>query len=354
MQGSEATALIDSVDPEKYGDLLSNLGEICISKIDYIVANHAEQDHSGSIPELLKLHPQSKVLTNQRCAAFLGDLLHIPAERMHVVKDEEQIDLGGKALKFIPAAWAHWPETMFTWEPTSRILFSCDFMGAHLPTAQSFGSEEPRTAGELRSYYATIMMPYARQISKHLDVFEKYPVALVAPSHGPMHDKPEEPLALYRRWLGEKLSKEAVVIYISMHGSSEILARSLSQKLGDLGVSARLFNLCQDGLGEIAAALLESPALLCVSPVVLGGLHPVMIGTLAAINLLKPPTKAVGCVLSYGWGPKGAEQVKTFLDNLKVDFLDPILVKGLPRPEDLLRLDGLAAQAAQACVAASH
>ena len=126
IRGSEKTVLIDSVDPEKEHELISNLHELGVKKLDYVIANHAEQDHSGSISRVLKEYPQAKVITNQKCKTMLMELLLIPEEKFITVGDKDTISLGDKILEFIIAPWVHWPETMLTYLQEDRILFPCD------------------------------------------------------------------------------------------------------------------------------------------------------------------------------------------------------------------------------------
>ena len=145
VRGSDKIALIDTVDPSKTGELLENLQEAGVTRIDYIVSQHAEQDHSGSIPEVLEIFPEAVVVTNEKCKAMLMDLLLIPESKFRVVADGETLDLGGKTLEFIFAPWVHWPETMLTYLREDKVLFSCDFLGSHLAQSRPLLSDENRT-----------------------------------------------------------------------------------------------------------------------------------------------------------------------------------------------------------------
>ena len=137
IRSSEKTALIDTVDPSKEYELISNLVKLCIERIDYIVINHAEQDHSGSLPMILEFYPDAQVVTNPKCRDLLIALLHIPQERFIVIADGETLSLGDRTLQFFITPWTHWPETQITWLVEDKILFPCDLFGFHAATSES-------------------------------------------------------------------------------------------------------------------------------------------------------------------------------------------------------------------------
>ncbi len=152
--GSEKTALLDTVDPTEEHKLLSNLNSLGIKKIDYLIAHHAEQDHSGAIPTILRAYPDAKVVTNPKCTSMLMDLLHVPDDKFIPINDGEILSLGDKTLKFIYTPWVHWPETMCTYLPEDKILFSCDFFGSHLATSDLLVTDEAQVYQSVKRYYA--------------------------------------------------------------------------------------------------------------------------------------------------------------------------------------------------------
>lgn len=160
--GNEKIALIDTVDPTKEDVLVDNLDKVGIKRVDYVISNHAEQDHSGALPRILELFPEAKVVTNPKCKALLMDLLLVPEEKFITVEDGQELSLGGKTLKFMFAPWVHWPETMLTYLREDRILFSCDFLGSHLATSDLFVSEEAKVYQAAKRYYAEIMMLFLK------------------------------------------------------------------------------------------------------------------------------------------------------------------------------------------------
>ncbi|MGQ4891660.1 MAG: FprA family A-type flavoprotein [Candidatus Njordarchaeia archaeon] len=342
IKGSEKIALIDTVDPSKEGELVENLNKLGIKKIDYIIANHAEQDHSGSIPRILELYPKAKVVTNSKCKEMLIDLLLIPEGKFITVNDGEIISLGDKTLEFIMAPWVHWPETMFTYLKEDKILFTCDFLGSHYATSDLFVTDEERVYMAAKRYYAEIMMPFATMIKKHLERIEKLSVDIIAPSHGPIYNNPNFIINAYKEWVSDEVKNEVIVIYVSMHGTTAQMVKHLVSALIERGITVKQFNLTKTDIGELAMALVDAATIIIASPTVLTGLHPLVVYATYLANVLKPKAKFASIIGSYGWGGRTVEQVKGMLTNLKLELLKPVIVKGYPREENLRELDGLA------------
>jgi len=339
IKGSEKTAMIDSVDPEKWTELEMNLCELGIKKIDYIITHHAEQDHSGSIPMLLKKFPEAVVVTNDKCKAFEIDLLHIAEEKFMVIKDNETLSLGNKTLRFLMTPWVHWPETMVTYLEEDKILFSCDFFGSHYAGSDLYAGENPIVVHGAKRYYAEIMMPFRTTVAKNVDKVTAYDIKMIAPSHGPIYDKPEIIIDAYRDWTSDKVKKEVLIPYVSMHGSTKIMAEYLTGRLIKKGFSVKMFNLPVTDIGELAMSLVDASTIIIGSPIVLAGAHPAAVYSAFLANALRPKAKFVSIFGSYGWGGKMVDQLAGLIPNLKVEIIEPVLVKGLPRAEDFKKLD---------------
>jgi len=339
IKGSEKTALIDTVDPVMEDVLIKNLKDV---KIDYIIANHAEQDHSGALPRMLEKYPDAMIVTNPKCKSILMDLLHIPDNKFIEVKDGETLSLGDKTLKFIYAPWVHWPETMFTYLREDRILFPCDFLGSHLATSDLFVTDESKVYEAAKRYYAEIMMPFRTTIRKNLEKIKDLEIDIIAPSHGPLYDNPEFILNAYRDWSSEKVKNEVVIPYISMHGSTKIMIDYFVDALIKRGITVKPFNLTETDTGELAMALVDTATVVVGTPTVLTGAHPNVVYAVYLLNALRPKVKFVSIIGSYGWGGKMVEQITEMLTNLKIEILDPVIVKGLPEREDFEALDRLA------------
>ncbi len=342
VRGSTGTALIDTVDPTKEGELFAHLDELKVDRIDYLIANHAEQDHSGVIPRILSRYPSARVITTPKGKELLVSLLHIPGEKITTVQDRETLSLGDRTLEFIHAPWVHWPETMLTYLREERILFTCDLFGSHYATGDLSIDEMGRVYWAAKRYYAEIMMPFRGLIQGHLEKIQPLPLEIIAPSHGPVYRKPEQILSAYREWVSDSVKNEVVIPYVSMHHSTAAMVRHLVKALTDRGVRVTPFNLTVTDIGELAMALVDAATVIIGTPTVLTGPHPSAIYATYLVKLLKPKARACGVIGSYGWGGKTVKEIAGILQGLPVEFLEPVLVKGLPGPEDLKALDKLA------------
>ncbi|HNY77736.1 MAG: FprA family A-type flavoprotein [Sedimentisphaerales bacterium] len=342
VKGSDKVALLDTVDPAKNQTLMGNLVSLGIDKIDYIVAHHAEQDHSGSIPDVLMLYPGAKVVTNAKCRSMLIDLLHIEEDRFLVVEDNATLPLGGKTLRFLNTPWVHWPETMCTYLEEDKILFSCDFFGAHLAESNLFVAEEPLVLEAAKRYYAEIMMPFRPAIRKNLEKVDALDIEIIAPSHGPVYDNPRLIVDAYKDWVSDNVKNEVVLAYVSMHESTQKMAEHLTAALIERGITVQLFNLTVTDLGKLAIALVDAATVVLGSPTVLTGAHPKTAYAALVANALRPKTRFASIIGSFGWAGKMAEQLAGLIGNLKVEVIPPVVAKGHPKDEDFLALDKLA------------
>lgn len=340
VKGGKRTALLDTADPEKREVLFDFLRGT--EKLDYVIAHHAEQDHSGSIPFVLERFPEAKVVTNPKCKELLMSHLHVPADRFIEVKDGETLDLGGKTLRFIYTPWVHWPETMSTWLQEDGILFSCDFFGSHLATGSVF-SEERVVHDPMKRYYAEIMMPFRTSVMANLEKIAGLGVRMVAPSHGPVHRDARFVMDLYREWAGGPTRNKALVAYISMHGSTGVMVNRLVSGLQERGIEVEKINMEQFDEGRVAMSLVDATTVVIGAPTVLAGPHPKAVYGAYLANALRPKVKYISVIGSYGWGGKTVEILAGMLPNLKAEVLKPVMVKGLPAVADLVLVDELAA-----------
>jgi flavorubredoxin len=342
IKGKDKTALIDTVDPTKEADLTRNLDDLAVTRLDYIVSNHAEQDHSGLVGRMAALHPEAKIVTNAKCKEFLRDLLLVPDDRFLVVADGDTLALGGKTLKFLLAPWVHWPETMFTYLVEDRILFSCDFLGAHLAPGEILVESVSDFYEAAKRYYAEIMMPFRTSVAKHLERLSGMDIDIVAPSHGPIHTRPESIMKAYREWSSDAVKNEVVIPYVSMHGSTQRMVDHLVDRLVERKIVAKPFDLVVTDLGKLAMSLVDAATIVIAAPTVLVGPHPLAVYATYLANALRPKTRFAGVIGSYGWGSKMLDTIKAMLPNLKVELLTPVVIKGYPKIEDLSALDKLA------------
>lgn len=347
--GSEKTALIDSVHPSMTGEFLNALASLGLERIDYIVSNHAEPDHSGSIPAVLARYPEAKVLANVKCRSLLAASHGLKPEVFTLIKDQQTVSLGDRTLRFMWVPWVHWPDTTFTYVEEDRVLFSCDFLGAHLATSDLYADDEARVERAARMYYAEIMMPYRPHAKKYANQLSEMAIDLIGPSHGPVYRNPEFILSRYRAWTGDATRPQVVIPYLSMYESTARMVAYLIDRLMEQGLSVQPFNVVDLDSGRFAAALVEASTVVFGSPTVLDGPHPAMASAAYLVNALKPKTRFGGIIGSYGWGNDAMQNsLAKMLPNLAVEWFEPVVAGGVPKAESLAQLDQLAVRIAQA------
>ncbi len=340
VRAKEKTVLVDAVEPLKLSLLKSHLEDV--PRVDYIIANHAEQDHSGGIPWVLEKYPAAKVLCSKPCQPMLVDHLGLDEARIQAVADGDKLALGGKTLRFVYTPWVHWPETMSTFLKEDGILFSCDFFGSHLATSKLFVEDGAQVYSGAKRYYAEIMMPFRKTIEKNLEKLQGLDIRIIAPSHGPLYRHPEFIIDAYREWVKDTPRNTAVVVWVSMHGSTERMVEHLAAALAERGVVVELFNMAVSDIGRLAMELVDAATLIVACPTVHAGPHPTVLEAVHLANALRPKVSFASVIGSYGWGGKTVDIIKSLIPNLKVEFLDPVIVKGYPREKDLAALEGLA------------
>jgi flavorubredoxin len=342
VKGSSATALIDTVDPEKEEDLLANLKQAEVESLDYLVANHAEQDHSGALPTLLERFPRAKIVCNEKCRDQLIHLWGLPPARFQIVKDRETLSLGDKTLEFVFAPWVHWPETMFTYLREDQMLFSCDLFGSHLASASLYVDEPGAMHEPTKRYYSEIMMPYRSHIRNHLDKLQSLSIDQIAPSHGPLHRNPAWVIEAHRNWTSDTVKNEVVLPYVSMHGSTETMAHAFVKMLIRRGIVAHPFDLTRTDMGKLAIALVDAATVVFATPTVVMGPHPLAVYAAYFTNVLKPKTKFISVIGSFGWGGKTVDYLTKMLDQLSAELIPAVFIKGAPKGENFASLEKLA------------
>ena len=197
-----------------------------VERIDYVIVQHVEQDHSGSLPAVLARYPEAQVLCSARAVDLLSTHLHVSGERVRAVEDGEELALGGKTLRFVYTPWAHWPETMSTFLAEDKVLFSCDMFGSHLATSDLIGGDEELYPAAKR-YFAEIMMPFRPMLRKNLDKVEPLGAELIAPSHGPVYGRPQFIFDAYRDWMDGPPHNLVLMPFVTMHGSTKVMVDRL-------------------------------------------------------------------------------------------------------------------------------
>jgi flavorubredoxin len=347
--GNGKTALIDTVNPGFEGELFKKIGKVLSpEKINYLIMNHAEPDHAGGIPEVLSRARYAKLVATQKGVEMAGVFHGVPPDRTIVVKDGDTLDLGGKTLKFIEAPWLHWPETMFTYCVEDRVLFPCDFFGSHIASNRLFDNEFGDILHlEAKRYYSEIMMPFNKFVSKGLDKVKEIDVRMIAPSHGPIYKNPRRIIDAYEKWARGPLEPKVVVVYVTMWGNTEAMAKIITDAISREGVEAISYNAFATDVSYIARDLVDASAVIVGSPTLLGGVHPVASLIVGLIKALRPRLKHAAIFGSYGWGGGAVDQIKTTLQSAGLEIIDVLSVRGKPQKEDLEKAENLGKLVAQ-------
>ncbi len=340
VRGRDKTVIIDAVEPAKLATLEAYLADV--PKIDFVVSNHTEQDHSGGIPWLLARYPEATVLSSETAKPMLVDHVAIEPARIRTVADGERLELGGKTLRFIDTPWVHWPETMSTYLEEDKILFSCDWFGSHLAQTELFVDCVDCIMAEAKRYYAEIMMPFRKIIQKNLDKIKDLEIRLIAPSHGPIQRDPQSVIEAYRDWSDDKPHNTVVMPWVSMHGSTAAMVERLTAALVERGVRVLPFNMASADIGQLAMALVDAATIVVACPTVHVGPHPAVYNAVVLANALRPKARFAAIIGSYGWAGKMVDGLKGAMPNLKVEMLPSVIAKGLPKPADLQDLQALA------------
>ena len=340
IEGSEKTALLDTVDLPMAHELLSQLEGI--PKLDYVISQHAEQDHSGTIPLVLEKFPDAKLITSSKAKGMLMDLLQVSEKKFITVEDGETLSLGDKTLKFIYTPWVHWPETMSTYLEEDKILFSCDFFGSHIATTDLFVTDEGRVLEAAKRYFAEIMMPFRSVIQKNLEKLASYEIEMIAPSHGQIYPRASFIIDAYKDWVLGALRNKVVIPYVTMHESTRQMVDYLVSALVEKGVGIEQFDLAVTDIGKLAMALVDAATIVVGTPTILAGPHPYAANAAFLANALRPKTKYLSIIGSYGWGGKAVEVLAGMIPNLNVEVIEPVLSKGSPSEVDFKALEILA------------
>jgi flavorubredoxin len=340
IKASEKTVLAETVDPAMTAVLLEQLKDVPV--VDYVIMHHVEQDHSGSLPVILAKYPQAKVLCTARAKGFAMEHLLIAEDRFQVVNDGATLSLGDKTLEFIHTPWVHWPETMVTYLREDQILLSCDFFGSHIATTDLYVTDECRIYEAAKRYFAEIMLPFRKVIQGNMEKLKGREISVIAPSHGPLYDRPAFIMDAYREWTAEMPKNVVVIPYISMHGSTQKMVEYLVSALAARGVTAYQFNMADTDIGKVAITLVDAATIVVGTPTVHLGAHPNVICATFLANALRPKVKFASVIGSHGWSTKAVEQIAGLIPNLQVEIIPPVIAKGYPKEADFQALDKLA------------
>ena len=336
----EKVTLIDTVKAPFYGEMVSRIEEIVpLDKIDYIIANHAEMDHSGSLPMILRDAPNANLVTLQKFGeANLRKNLHLDCD-ITPIKEGDELPLGKRTLTFVPTPMLHWPDSMVTYLPGDNILFSNDAFGQHIASSQRFDDELglDTIMPEAEKYYANILMLFGDLITRTVDKLSGIEIDMIAPSHGIIwRSHLEAIISAYAAWGRGDTSNKAVVIYDTMWGSTEKMARAIAEGLASEGVEVKLYSLTSTDRSDVIKEVLDARALLVGSPTLNNGMFPSVAGFLCYLKGLKPKNKIGTTFGSYGWAGGAAQLARAELEQAGVEIIDSNLnFKFVPDKEEL-------------------
>jgi len=335
VMGRSGKALIDTVNPGFERELEEKIRSLTNpEELEYVVMNHAEPDHAGTIPYIMSIASKSKLITTGRGARMAQIYYHVQPERIRVVGDGETISLGDKTLRFVEAPMLHWPETMFTYLEEDKILFPCDFFGSHL-AGGVYSDEVEDLLIHAQRYWGEIMMPFRVMAQKALEKIAGLEVRVIAPSHGPIHRKPEPILNAYKRWASGETRPKAVITYVSMWNSTDAMVKQMAETLANEGIEAPLYNLALTDVGDLAKDLVDSRAIVFGAPAFLGGAHPLAVYVAYLFKALRPPTKFAVLLSSYGWGGGAVRQIQELLSGFKIEVVGAFEINGPPTEENM-------------------
>lgn len=322
----EKITLIDTVKAQFRDELLARISSVIDpARIDYIVSNHSEMDHSGSLPDMIKMVNPEKVFASpmgeKNLKAHFGNDLKIDA-----VKTGDSISLGENTLSFVETKMLHWPDSMISYLSGEKILFSQDAFGMHLAGLKLFADQYPDYVieWEAAKYFANILMLYSSQIMATLDVLSglNLDVKYIAPDHGPVwRNNPGWIIEQYRKWSVQKPEKHAIIVYDTMWESTEIMARSIADGISSAGVEAEIISLQSRDRSHVATMALKSGALVIGSSTLNNNLLPSVADILTYLKGLRPLNKIGFAFGSYGWSGESVKQINEYLQATNVELV---------------------------------
>jgi flavorubredoxin len=335
----EKITLVDTVKEEKFGQMMDRISRyIDPSRIDYVLSNHVEMDHSGGIPQLMELIPQATVITSK--AGEKGLRRHFKKDwNFQVVKSGDSISTGKWTLSFVNTPMVHWPDSMVTYLPEEKILFSNDAFGQHLATPERFDDELGLSVikKDAAKYYANIVLPFGKQVQKALSSLSSLDIDLIAPSHGLMwRSYVSEIVSEYQKWSSYESENKALIVYDSMWKSTEKMANALEQALSGSGIKTTLRNLKVNHISDIMSDVMNSKLILLGSPTLNNGMLPTMGQFLTYLKGLRPKNKIGFAFGSYGWGGQAVKELDKAIEELNWERpLESLTVEYVPGSEDL-------------------
>jgi len=336
----EKIAVIDTVKAQYVGDFLERVAaEVSLEKVDYLICNHAEPDHSGGFPVALKAFPNAVVVCNAKCQKALSQHYDVSNWKFQVIKDTDTLSLGSKTLQFFDTPLVHWPESMVTYYVEKEILFSMDAFGQHYASSYRFDDEADMRAimQEAKMYYANIVLPFERTVGNTLKRLGALKISMIAPSHGVIwRSHIPEILEAYTAWRVSKPVKKVVIAFSSMWNSTRAMAKAIEAGAEESDVNVHFMDMAVANNTQFVTDVMDAAAVAFGSPTLNLGIMPRMASALTYLRGLKPKNKVGLAFGSYGWVPKGSDEVAQYMTAMNMDFIcEPIVCQFKPDDEIL-------------------
>jgi len=337
----EKICLIDTVKEPFAQELLDRVSQIVDpAKIDYIITNHIEPDHSGALPAVMARAPQAKVLLTEH--GRTGIIKHYQQNYdFQVIKEGDVLDLGRNKLQFVPVPMLHWPDSMICYLTGEQILFSNDVFGQHISTTKRFDDENDisEVMYEAEKYYANILQLFGKTVVKAIDRVKALPVKLVAPSHGIVwRTHIPEIIARYQDWGQGKTTGKVIIAYDTMWGSTELMARQILDGVAAAGATGKLYRMSTADRSEVVRDILEAGGLLIGSSTLNNGMLPNMGALLTYLKGLKPAGKIGAAFGAYGWGGGAHKAIEEMLTGAGIALEQPgVSLKWVPDDAELTK-----------------
>lgn len=350
----EKITLIDTAKAPFGEELLERIRDIIDpEKIDYVISNHVEMDHSGAIPRVMEVCKNAVIVTSAP-SGLKGLKAHYGEYPYKAVKAGDTLNIGRRNLAFVPTPMLHWPDNMVTYCPEEKILFSNDAFGQHFASTQRFDDEVdlPTVLQEAQKYYANIIMCYGKQVQGAYEVVSGLDIDMIAPSHGVIwRTHIPEILNAYAKWSKNEPKSGAMVIYDSMWHSTETMARTIAEAFAAKGVPARMYDLKENHISDIVVDVLTSKYIAVGSPVLNKGMMPNVAAFLCYLRGLSPKARKAFAFGSYGWGAQAIDEVQEGLEKCGFDIvLEPLKVQYIPSKEQLQDITSKVSGMVESCV----
>ena len=355
LKGTEKTVLIDTVEEKFVDEYMDKVRSLVDPKtIDYIIVNHTEHDHSGSLEYLLEQAPQAVVYCTVAAKNFLGNILHKPIN-IQTIKDGDTLDLGGRTLRFITAPFLHWPDTMFTRLEEDNILFSCDAFAAHYwQTGHIFNDEVEDFTSARHFYFDCIFRPFKDKVLAAVEKIRHDVIDMICPSHGPIiRQDPWKVIQQFENWSKPtSQNKKIVLLFLSPHGSTEKMAHAVAAGASQSGIEVASYHINNLNASELRNLMEEADALLFGIPTFNRDIAKPMWKVLAYLSTVKLKTNLAGIFGSYGWSGEACKMAEDRLKSLGFKLVaDSVRTTFTPKPEVLEQCEALGRAAAEAVAA---